>query len=176
MKSICFTCCRKGSTWQNRVPKARPHPIISLTFLSHPHPTVIYLLEFKVMFAFFWSLHSFFFWVIFLNSCQKSVAVKTNHNYYFLSLAISSAASEYWKNACLRSVIQRFFSVMQGFPGWTGKEFSYKKEESSFKKTSFSYSLLKRFRLMSSLKEKYLFIGIKFKMPKVIGEWWCLTH
>lgn len=56
MKSICFIYCRKGSTWQNRGPKAKLHSTISLTFLSHPYPTVIHLPKFKSIFAFFWPL------------------------------------------------------------------------------------------------------------------------
>lgn len=124
MKSICFICCRKRSTWQNRVAKAKPHLTTSLTFLSHLHFTVIYLLKFRFIFAFFWSL-LFFFWVVFLNSCRRSCC--ENRKSQLTTTTICSPCSFFssfrvLKNACLRSVIHQVFSVMQELPGWTGKE------------------------------------------------------
>lgn len=54
------------------IPKAKPHPITIQTYflLSHPHPAIVYFLEFKSIFAFFWSLCSFF-GIIFLNFCRE---------------------------------------------------------------------------------------------------------
>lgn len=105
MKSICFICCGKGSTWQNRVAKAKLHPAISLTFLSHPHPTVMYLLEVKSMFAFFWLLFfsELYFWILVEKELLWKQKKPTNHNYCFLPLQFLQqlqSTEECWSEKC----------------------------------------------------------------------------